>query len=115
MQDLTSPAGDLEPIERAPAGELRALQLARLRWTLRHAYTNVPFYRTKFDAAGVSPEDCRSLSDLAGFPVTCKHPKITCVHGVSWSAGTVAVICVVCRDSSRACRGPPGHTGAALP
>jgi phenylacetate-CoA ligase len=52
--------------------ELRARQLERLRWTLRYVYANVEFYREKFDAAGVSPEDCRSLDDLAGFPVTTK-------------------------------------------
>ncbi|MGH3202789.1 MAG: phenylacetate--CoA ligase PaaK [Streptosporangiaceae bacterium] len=52
--------------------ELRALQLDRLRWTLRYAYANVPFYRKRFDAAGVSPQDCRSLADLASFPVTTK-------------------------------------------
>jgi len=33
MPDLTSPGGDLEPIERASADELRALQLERLRWS----------------------------------------------------------------------------------
>ena len=65
-------AGELDPAERMPADELRALQLERLRWTLRHAYGCVPFYRKKFDAAGVSPEDCRSLADLASFPVTTK-------------------------------------------
>ena len=58
--------------ERMSVDELRALQLDRLRWTLRYAYANVPFYRNKFDAAGVSPEDCRSLEDLASFPVTTK-------------------------------------------
>jgi len=63
---------ELDPAERMSVDELRALQLGRLRWTLRHAYANVPFYRKKFDAAGVSPEDCRSLEDLAGFPVTTK-------------------------------------------
>jgi len=63
---------ELDPAERMSVDELRALQLDRLRWTLRHAYANVPFYRKKFDAAGVSPEDCRSLEDLAGFPVTTK-------------------------------------------
>ena len=67
----TSP-GELEPIETASVDELRALQLDRLRWTLRYAYANVPFYRKKFDAAGVSPQDCRSLEDLASFPVTTK-------------------------------------------
>jgi len=42
----------LEPIEKAPRGELQKLQLERLRWTLQHAYDNVPHYRRKFDAAG---------------------------------------------------------------
>jgi phenylacetate-CoA ligase len=65
-------AEDLDPAERMSVDELRALQLDRLRWTLRHAYANVPFYRKKFDAAGVSPEDLRSLSDLASFPLTTK-------------------------------------------
>jgi phenylacetate-CoA ligase len=58
--------------ERMSVDELRALQLDRLRWTLRYAYANVPFYRKKFDAAGVSPQDCRALEDLASFPVTTK-------------------------------------------
>ena len=43
----------LEPIEKAPVAELRTLQLERLRWSLQHAYDNVPQYRRKFDAAGV--------------------------------------------------------------
>jgi phenylacetate-CoA ligase len=63
---------DLEPIERASAGELAALQLERLRWSLDHAYRNVPAYRSKFDAAGVKPSDLRSLADLARFPFTTK-------------------------------------------
>jgi len=54
------------------ADELAALQLERLRWSLRHAYDNVAFYRRSFDAAGVSPADCRSLADLARFPFTTK-------------------------------------------
>src|SRR5579859_6286483 len=65
-------AEDLDPAERMSVDELRALQLDRLRWTLRYAYGCVPFYRKKFDAAGVSPQDCRSLEDLASFPVTTK-------------------------------------------
>jgi phenylacetate-CoA ligase len=62
MQDFSSPAGELEPIERASADELRALQLERLRWSLRHAYAHVPHYRAAFDAAGVHPDDCRASS-----------------------------------------------------
>ena len=63
---------DLDPIERASVDELRALQLERLRWSVRHAYENVPFYRQSFDAAGVHPEDVRELADLAGLPFTAK-------------------------------------------
>jgi len=62
----------LEPIEKASADELRALQLNRMRRSLSHAYTNVPRYRAKFDAAGVHPEDLNNLSDLARFPFTTK-------------------------------------------
>jgi phenylacetate-CoA ligase len=64
---------DLSPAERLSADELAAVQLERLQWTLRHAYDNVPFYRAKFDAAGVHPQDCRELADLAKFPYTTKH------------------------------------------
>ena len=56
---------ELEPIERASADELRALQFERLKWTLAQAYENVPHYRRKFDAAGVKPGDLKSLADLA--------------------------------------------------
>src|ERR1700710_2677935 len=52
--------------------ELRALQLERLRWSLRHAYANVPHYRAAFDAAGVHPGDCKDLADLARSPLTSK-------------------------------------------
>ena len=62
----------LEPIEKASIDELRALQLKRLQGTLRHAYANSPVYRAKFDAEGVHPDDCKSLSDLAKFPFTTK-------------------------------------------
>ena len=66
------PAELLDPAERMSVDELRALQLERLQWTLRHAYENVPHYRASFDAAGVHPDDCRELSDLAKFPTTTK-------------------------------------------
>ncbi|MDI2028734.1 phenylacetate--CoA ligase [Saccharopolyspora sp. TS4A08] len=70
----TAPAvDDLSPAERLSTDELRALQLERLQWTLRHAYDNVPFYRRKFDDAGVHPDDCRELGDLEKFPFTTKQ------------------------------------------
>ena len=62
----------LEPIETASIDELRALQLSRLRWSLRHAYENVEHYRAKFDKAGVHPDDLLSLADLRHFPFTSK-------------------------------------------
>ncbi|KOU15556.1 phenylacetate--CoA ligase [Streptomyces sp. WM6372] len=58
--------------ERLSSDELAALQLRRLRATLSHAYEHVPHYRQAFDKAGVHPDDCRSLSDLALFPFTTK-------------------------------------------
>ncbi|HLR84355.1 MAG TPA: phenylacetate--CoA ligase PaaK [Nocardioidaceae bacterium] len=72
MQDLDPEPGDLESIETASVDELRGLQLERLRWSLRHAYENVPHYRRAFDEMGVHPDDCKDLSDLARFPLTGK-------------------------------------------
>jgi phenylacetate-CoA ligase len=63
---------DLEPILGAGRDELESLQLTRLASTLRHAYANNPNYRRKFEAAGVHPDDLRSLADLARFPFTTK-------------------------------------------
>jgi phenylacetate-CoA ligase len=63
---------ELEPIETASRDELAALQLSRMRWSLRHAYDNVPHYRTAFERAGVHPDDLRNLGDLARFPFTSK-------------------------------------------
>ncbi|CAL9626412.1 phenylacetate--CoA ligase PaaK [Streptomyces sp. enrichment culture] len=69
---MTQAADLLDPAERLDLDGLRALQLERLRNSLRHAYENVPFYRESFDQAGVHPDDCRSLSDLSRFPFTTK-------------------------------------------
>jgi phenylacetate-CoA ligase len=63
---------DFDPIETAPHAELQALQLERMKWSLHHAYTNVPHYRRAFDAAGVHPDDLRELADLSRFPFTSK-------------------------------------------
>ncbi|WP_048440362.1 phenylacetate--CoA ligase PaaK [Caenimonas sp. SL110] len=63
----------LEPIETASVDELRALQLQRLKKSLRHAYDNMAPYRTKCEAQGVHPDDLGSLADLAKFPFTTKQ------------------------------------------
>ena len=44
MQDRTPDQATLDPVERVSVDELRALQLDRLQWSLRHAYDNVPHY-----------------------------------------------------------------------
>ncbi|MGN9783927.1 phenylacetate--CoA ligase PaaK [Nonomuraea sp. ZG12] len=62
----------MEPIESASVDELRALQLDRLRWSVRHAYENVRHYRSALDAAGARPDDVRELADLALLPFTGK-------------------------------------------
>jgi phenylacetate-CoA ligase len=72
MPAKTPRPDELEPIERASRDELRALQLQRMRWSLEHAYDNVPHYRRAFDAKGVHPRDLRALEDLARFPFTVK-------------------------------------------
>ena len=73
MKDLTPRKEDLDPIEIASRDEIAATQLERMKWSLKHAYDNVPFYRKSFDDAGVHPDDLHSLSDLAKFPFTVKQ------------------------------------------
>ena len=107
MPVKTPKPGDLEPIERASADELQALQLKRLRATLQHAYDNVAHYRRAFDAKGVHPEDCRTLADLAKFPFTSKadlranypfgmfavpREKVVRVHASSGTTGKPTVV-----------------------
>ncbi len=53
--------------------ELEQLQLERLQATLNRVYGHVPFYRKRFDAMGISPEDITSLSDLSRLPFTTKE------------------------------------------
>jgi phenylacetate-CoA ligase len=103
----------LEAVETAPREELQTLQLQRLRWSLEHAYANVPRYREKFDAAGVKPSDCRALEDLARFPFTTKadlretYPfgmfavsmdRIVRIHASSGTTGKPTVVGYTARD-----------------
>jgi len=98
---------ELEPIETASRDELTALQLSRLRWSLQHAYDNVPHYRSAFDAAGVHPKDLTELADLARFPFTAKadlrenYPygmfavppeQVTRIHASSGTTGRPTVV-----------------------
>src|SRR5436190_13966195 len=59
-------------VETMPRASLEQVQLERLRWSVRHAYENVPFHRARLDDAGVSPRDVRSLDDLRRLPFMVK-------------------------------------------
>ncbi len=98
---------DLEPIETASHDELTALQLERVKWTLAHAYENVPLFRRKFFEAGVHPDDLRELSDLPRLPFTTKEDmrenypfgmfavpreKVVRVHASSGTTGKPTVV-----------------------
>ncbi len=111
---VKSPApGDLEPIERASRDEIAALQLARLKATLRAAYDHVPHYRAAFDLQGVHPDDCHTLEDLARFPFTTKtdlrdhypfgmfavpRQQVVRLHASSGTTGKPTVVGYTARD-----------------
>jgi len=103
----------LEHIEKASVDELRALQLERLKWSVRHAYENVPHYRKKFEAHRVRPEDLKRLEDLAKFPFTTKQDlrenypfgmfavpmeQIVRIHASSGTTGRPTVVGYTKRD-----------------
>jgi phenylacetate-CoA ligase len=110
---MSQKAFPLEPIEKASIDELRSLQLKRLQQTLQHAYANSPVYRAKFDAAGVHPDDCKSLADIAKFPFTTKSdlrdsypfgmfavPRENCarIHASSGTTGKPTVVGYTLKD-----------------
>ena len=113
MENLSPRPGDLEAIETASRDEIAALQLARMKWSLRHAYDNSPFYRARFDAHGVHPDDLQTLADLSKFPFTTKsdlrdtypfgmfavpREKIARVHASSGTTGKPTVVGYTAED-----------------
>lgn len=107
MKDLSPKPSDLDPIELASRDEIAALQLKRMKWSLRHAYDNVPMYKKRFDDAGVHPDDLKTLGDLAKFPFTHKNDlrdnypfglsavprkKIARIHASSGTTGKPTVV-----------------------
>src|ERR1700693_5006393 len=105
--------GELEPIERASEDELRALQLSRLQWSVRHTYEHVAPYRRKCEALGVHPDDLKTLANLAQFPFTAKadlrenypfglvavpREQIARVHASSGTTGKPTVVAYTRRD-----------------
>ena len=62
-----------EEFETLPRPALEALQFKRLQATLDRVYANVPFYKTSFDAAGITPSVITGLEDLQKLPFTSKQ------------------------------------------
>src|SRR5438477_9775980 len=131
--DFSPNKKDLNPIEIASRDEISALQLRRMKWSLRHAYGNVPHHKKAFDAAGVHPDDLKELADLRRFPLTSKddlrtnYPygmfavpmnKIVRIHASSGTTGKPTVVgytkldirtwAEVCARSIFAAGGRPG-------
>lgn len=113
MKDLTPSRDSLDPIEIASRDEISALQLERMKWSLAHAYNNVPHYKASFDAAGVHPDDLKTLSDLAKFPFTLKQDlrdnypfgmfavpreNVSRIHASSGTTGQPTVVGYTARD-----------------
>ena len=99
--------------ETLPREELEALQLRRLRDLCDRVYANVPFYRKRFDEAGVTPADIKSLADLKLLPFTEKQdlrnyypfglfavPRdhIVRLHASSGTTGKAVVVGYTARD-----------------
>jgi phenylacetate-CoA ligase len=133
MEDRTPSPESLEPIELASIDELRAVQLERLRWSVKHAYENVPHYRRAFDERGVHPSDIKELADLGRLPFTTKadlrdnYPfgmfavpqhRVARIHAssgttgrptvVGYTAGDIRTWATVMARSIRASGGRPG-------
>lgn len=102
-------------LEYATRDEIAAAQLDRLKWSLRHAYDNVPHYRRAFDERGVQPDDLRSLSDLKLFPFTAKadlrenypfgmlavpQDEVSRIHASSGTTGRPTVVGYTANDVS---------------
>src|SRR6516225_11640036 len=97
----------LDRIETASRDEIAGLQLERMKWSIRHAYENSPFYREQFENHGVHPDDLKTLADLVKFPFTVKQDlrdnypfgmfavpreKLSRIHGSSGTTGKPTVV-----------------------
>lgn len=93
--------------EAMPVQKMRELQLERLKWSIRHAYDNVPYYRKSFDEAGFSPDSFKSLDDMKRVPFLEKQnmrdnypfglfavplEKVARVHSSSGTTGNATVV-----------------------
>ncbi|HMA68109.1 MAG TPA: phenylacetate--CoA ligase [Desulfosalsimonadaceae bacterium] len=99
--------------ETMPREALESIQLRRLQNTLSRVYATVPFYRQKFDEAGVMPGDVKSLDDLRRLPFTVKQDlrdnypygmfavpmeNVVRIHASSGTTGKPTVVGYTARD-----------------
>ncbi len=102
-----------DEFETLPREALEALQLKRLKAVVERVYATVPFYKRKFDEAGVKPDDIKSLEDLKKLPFTTKddlrenYPfgmfavplkQVVRVHASSGTTGKPTVVGYTKRD-----------------
>ncbi|MAY41665.1 MAG: phenylacetate--CoA ligase [Oceanospirillaceae bacterium] len=73
MMNIKVDPNALDPIETASIDEIRALQLSRMKFSIKHAYNNINAYRILCDDKGVHPSDLKTLDDLKLFPFTTKQ------------------------------------------
>lgn len=100
------------PAKAAPA-DLAVHQLEGLKWTVRHAFENSPFYRERLTAAGITPESVSSLADLDrlpfltaqdladGYPFALRcapFADLVRIHASSGTTGKRKVLCYTQKD-----------------
>ncbi len=98
---------------KAALPDLRGHQLKGLQWTVAHAYANSPFYRNRFDDAGIKPADITSLNDLDKLPFTtaedlkndypfplraADYKEIVRIHSSSGTTGKRKILCYTQKD-----------------
>ncbi len=101
--------------EKLTPEELSVIQLEGLQWTVSHAYSNSPFYRKKFQEAGVKPADIKKLSDISRlpfttaddlradypFPLLCvPEEQVVRIHSSSGTTGKRKILTYTSRDIS---------------
>ena len=60
-------------IETMPQDQIRAHQSKLLVQQVRNVYDNVPYYRAKMEAKGITPDDIHGLEDLHKLPFLSKN------------------------------------------
>lgn len=64
---------NLSENEKLSPAEMKELQFERLKWSVKHAYENNPYYKKKYDDAGFNPDQLKSLEDMKRIPFLTKQ------------------------------------------